>query len=206
MATRNTQASKGTGSVSAGGLTLLEGDALQMLRTLSSASVHCCITSPPYFQLRTYGGAANELGGEACVEEYVARLVDVFAEVRRVLHSSGVLWLNLGDSYGRDKQLLGVPWRVALALQSDGWLLRSDVIWHKTSCKPENVTDRPGRSHENVFLLAKQPRYFYDAEAVREPASLPGADRRDSRRPLGLVPSGDQIRRRALRSDADEAC
>lgn len=176
MATQSTEKSKGCGSVSTPALTLLEGDAQQMLRTLPSASVHCCITSPPYFQLRTYGGAANELGGEACVDEYVARLVGVFAEVRRVLHSSGVLWLNLGDSYGRDKQLLGVPWRVALALQGDGWLLRSDVIWHKTSCKPENVTDRPARSHENVFLLTKQPRYFYDAEAVREPASGPGAE------------------------------
>jgi site-specific DNA-methyltransferase (cytosine-N4-specific) len=156
-------------------LTLLEGDATQLLRTLPEASVHCCVTSPPYFQLRSYGGATAELGGETRVDDYVSRLVDVFAEVRRVLHPSGVLWLNLGDSYGRDKQLLGVPWRVAFALQDDGWLLRSETIWHKTSCKPENVSDRPARAHETVFLFAKQPRYFYDAEAVREPASGPGA-------------------------------
>jgi DNA modification methylase len=154
---------------------LLEGDASQMLRKLPDGSVHCCVTSPPYFKLRRYGDATAELGGEKCVDEYVASLVDVFAEVRRVLHPSGVLWLNLGDSSDKSKQLFGVPWRVALALQNDGWLLRSEVIWHKTSCRPESVTDRPARAHESVFLLAKQPRYFYDAEAVREPASGPGA-------------------------------
>lgn len=155
--------------------TLLEGDAAQVLRTLPDASIHCCVTSPPYFQLRTYGGAPAELGGENRIDDYVARLVEVFAEVRRVLHPSGVLWLNLGDSYGRDKQLHGVPWRVAFALQDAGWLLRGEVIWNKTSCRPESVTDRPARSHETVFLFAKHPRYFYDAEAVREPASGSGA-------------------------------
>jgi DNA modification methylase len=152
-------------------LTLLEGDASQMLRRLPDASIHCCVTSPPYFKLRRYGNAAAELGGERSVDEYVANLVDVFIEVRRILHPSGVLFLNLGDSYGPGKQLLGVPWRVAFALQDDGWLLRSEVIWHKTSCRPESVTDRPARAHETVFLFAKGPRYFYDAEAVREPAS-----------------------------------
>jgi site-specific DNA-methyltransferase (cytosine-N4-specific) len=157
-------------------VTLLEGDADLMLRRVRAGSVHCCVTSPPYFRLRHYGdGGALELGREASVEEYVARLVDVFAEVRRVLHPSGVAWLNLGDCTGPEKQLLGVPWRVAFALQDDGWLLRSEVVWQKSKCLPTSASDRPAYAHEQLFLLAKQPGYFYDAEAVREPSSAPDA-------------------------------
>lgn len=190
-------------------VTLLHGDALAQLRTLPAGSVDCCVTSPPYYGLRDYG-VEGQLGLEASPEGYVARVVEVFAEVRRVLADDGTCWVNLGDSYsssgghtnhgessqlagvrssrlsgGRQvvaaqrgltrpveglppKNLLGIPWRVALALQADGWVLRQEVIWSKRSCMPESVTDRPTRSHEQVFLLTKAPRYWYDADAIRE--------------------------------------
>lgn len=169
--------------------TILHGDALEQLRALPDNSAHCCVTSPPYFGLRDYG-VPGQIGLEASVEEYVARLVEVFAEVRRVLRDDGTLWLNLGDSYANDtkwggngsgpdsknytsglggyvgqkakrhtglkpKDLIGVPWRVAFALQAAGWWLRSDIIWAKPNPMPESVTDRPTRSHEYLFLLAK---------------------------------------------------
>ena len=112
----------------------------------------------------------DQLGLEPTPDAYVARLVDVFREVRRVLRDSGTLWCNLGDSYGSGKQLLGIPWRVAFALQADSWYLRADVIWHKPNPMPESVTDRPTKAHEYVFLLTKSARYFYDAQAVSEKA------------------------------------
>jgi DNA modification methylase len=158
------------------------------LRTLPEASVHCCVTSPPYFRLRSYGQSALELGVGEDLDDYVASLVEVFAELRRVLHPSGVLWLNLGDSYARSKQLLGVPWRVAFALQDDGWLLRSENIWHKSKCLPQSVRDRPSYAHETVFLLAKQDRYFFDSEAVREPSATDGRVTR-TRRSVWTIPT-----------------
>jgi len=178
---------------------VVEGDALASLRTLPDASVQCCVTSPPYWGLRDYG-AEGQIGQESTPEEYVARLVEVFRDVRRVLRDDGVLWLNLGDSYtsggrnsrapdskdskgGREndtrpptpsglkpKDLVGIPWMVAFALRADGWYLRSEVIWSKPNPMPESVTDRPTKAHEQVFLLTKGPRYFYDADAVREHA------------------------------------
>ena len=178
-------------------VTLHHGDALAVLADLPDRSVDCIVTSPPYFGLRDYG-VDGQIGAEPSPAEFVAALVSVFREARRVLADDGTLWLNLGDSYvhkkasgpqGRDgeratrtftadaaggwsglpdKNLLGIPWRVAFALQDDGWILRQEVIWSKRNCMPEAVTDRPSRSHETVFLLSKRPRYWYDADAIRE--------------------------------------
>lgn len=248
---------------------ILQGDALEVLRTLPEASAQTCVTSPPYFGLRDYGTATwsggdpacshrgrpkprqdtsgsgpdkgrfaatrgtqpakaafaipvrgtcscgavrldKQLGIEPTVDEYVDRLLEVMGEVRRVLKEDGTLWLNLGDCYASDafggsiaragieggnkgqvasraarvaarrpyglapKQLIGVPWRVALALQADGWWLRSDIVWHKPNPMPESVRDRPTRAHEYIFLLAKSERYFYDAKAIEEPAVFTG--------------------------------
>ena len=183
----------------------LVGDAAEQLATLPAGIVQTCATSPPYWGLRDYG-EAGQLGLESTPDEYVARMVEVFREVRRVLRDDGTLWLNLGDSYngsggaggdyapggirqgqpkykGRDvgtlkpKDLVGIPWRVAFALQADGWYLRSDIVWHKPNPMPSSVTDRPTTSHEYVFLLTKSARYYYDADAIREP----WADRRQGR-------------------------
>jgi DNA modification methylase len=179
--------------------TILTGDVLDKLRTLPDNSVQCVVTSPPYYGLRDYG-VPGQIGLEPTPAAYVARMVGVFREVRRVLREDGVCWLNLGDSYngsggadgdynagglkdgqprypGRNidtlkpKDLIGIPWRVAFALQEDGWWLRSDIIWAKPNPMPESVTDRPTKAHEYVFLLTKAARYFYDAEAIKEPHS-----------------------------------
>ena len=147
---------------------IIQSDCLDGLRTLADGSVHCCVTSPPYWGLRDYG-RDGQIGLEATPEEYVERLVEVFREVKRVLRDDGTCWLNLGDSYGSGKQLVGIPWRVAFALQADGWYLRQDVIWHKPNPMPESVRDRCTKSHEYVFLLTKSGRYFYDSLAVSEP-------------------------------------
>ena len=181
--------------------TLLQGHCLEVLRTLSTESVQTCITSPPYFGLRDYG-CDGQIGLESTPDSFVASLVDVFAEVHRVLKSDGTLWLNLGDSYNgaasnrtgqngykdgrtnrdkrfstggieglKSKDLIGIPWRVAFALQSYGWYLRQDIIWHKPNPMPESVTDRCTKAHEYIFLLSKSDRYFYDNEAIKEPVS-----------------------------------
>ena len=144
---------------------LLNANALHI--PLAANTVQCVITSPPYWGLRCYGVDA-QLGLEATPDEFLANMVSVFREVWRVLKDTGVLFVNMGDSYGDGKQLQGMPWRLAFALQSDGWILRSDIIWHKPNPMPESVTDRPTKAHEYVFLLSKQGRYFYDADAVRE--------------------------------------
>ena len=202
---------------------LIHADVIDGLRQLKDSSVHCVMTSPPYWGLRDYG-EAGQIGLEPTPEAYVERMVEVFREARRVLRDDGTLWLNLGDSYvatGGDckngsqgstsivghtspescpqtgradkrkrlrnhglkpKDLCGIPWRVAFALQADGWYLRSDIIWHKPNPMPESVTDRPTKSHEYLFLLTKRPRYYYDAEAAREAAReaemVPGASAR----------------------------
>jgi len=228
---------------------IINGDALTELRKLPAESVHCCVTSPPYWGLRDYGTAKWEDGDQNCdhievrgttrggpkstitggqditphsghyrdicgkcgairidsqfglektPEEYVARLVEIFREVKRVLRRDGTLFLNLGDSYNssphwdkkdynqgiggksiyrgrtgikelKPKDLVGIPWRVAFALQADGWYLRSDIIWAKPNPMPESVRDRPTRSHEYIFLMSKNARYYFDQEAVREP-------------------------------------
>lgn len=186
------------------GCRIILGDAASVLRGLPSRTFRCCVTSPPYWGLRDYG-IANQIGGEMDLEEYVDNLVRVFKEVRRVLTDDGTLWLNLGDSYTsgnrtwrdpdkknparamqyrpptprglKPKDLIGVPWRVAFALQADGWYLRSDIIWHKPNCQPESVKDRPTRAHEYLFFLSKLEQYYYDHEAIREPSSMPGSVR-----------------------------
>lgn len=147
---------------------LLQGDALTTLTRLELKNIQTCVTSPPYFGLRDYG-VPGQLGLESTPDAYVNVLVGVFREVRRVLKDDGTIWLVLDDSF-RQKQLQGIPWRVALALQDDGWYLRSDIIWSKPNLMPESVKDRPTRSHEYVFLLSKARHYYYDAPAVAEPA------------------------------------
>ena len=170
---------------------IVQGDALDVLRALPDESIACCVTSPSYWGLRDYG-VAGQIGLETTPDEYVARLVAVFTEVHRVLADDGTLWLNLGDRYAsqtkgsgglgasgiKPKDLVGIPWRVAFALQAEGWYLRADIIWAKGfsgdtragSCMPESVRDRPTKAHEYVFLLTKSPRYWYDAGAVKETA------------------------------------
>lgn len=182
---------------------VLIGDCRATLPTLPDQAFQCCVTSPPYWGLRDYGNA-GQLGLEPTPDEYVANMVAVFREVRRVLADDGTLWLNLGDSYAmstkgssgkgdkqvsnagtlladrrwrisdglKAKDLVGIPWRVAFALQADGWYLRSDIIWHKPNPMPESVTDRPTKAHEYVFLLSKSERYFYDAKAIAEPCAV----------------------------------
>lgn len=183
-------------------LTLHEGHAARVLATMDASSVDCVVTSPPYFGLRDYGGQTEQIGLEASPAEYVSALVEVFAEVRRVLAEDGTLWLNLGDSYysgrgnpgpnsadgkqparrgwvrsvdrpGQDwakpKDLLGMPWRVAFALQAAGWYLRNAVVWSKPNAMPESVGDRLSSRHELVFLLTRSRRYWFDLDAIRVP-------------------------------------
>jgi site-specific DNA-methyltransferase (adenine-specific) len=157
--------------------TLVNADAIQHLASMESGSVHCIVTSPPYYNQRNYGHD-GQIGLEGTVQEYIDRMVAVLCECRRVLRDDGTLWLNVGDSYGSGKQLLGVPWRLALAAQADGWVLRQDVVWHKPSPMPESVTDRCTKAHEYVFLLAKQADYFFDAEAIKEPSEIGSRNRR----------------------------
>ena len=121
---------------------LLQGDCLEVMAGMDAGSVHACVTSPPYFGLRDYG-CDGQIGLEPTPEEYVSKMVEDFREVRRVLRKNGTAWLNLGDSYGGGKQLAGIPWRVAFALQADGWYLRQDIIWHKPNPMPESVTVWP---------------------------------------------------------------
>lgn len=152
---------------------LIHGDSWHVSKTLPDALVQAIVTSPPYFGHRQYAKASSdiaklEFGREASPIVYVEKLVVLFRELKRVLKNNGTLWLNLGDSY-RDKQLLGIPWRVALALQDDGWILRSEIIWNKPNAMPSSVKDRPTTSHETIFLFAKSPDYFYDGDAIREP-------------------------------------
>lgn len=179
-------------------LLLVNADSLQI--PLADKSVHMCVTSPPYFSLRDYG-VAGQIGLEKSADEFVEKLVSVFREVWRVMRDDGTLWLNLGDSYNgssgsggatlkqmsnagsyheagvrrveglKPKDLIGIPWRVAFALQAEGWFLRSEITWCKKAPMPESVTDRPANATEKVFLFAKSSRYFYDSEAVRVPAS-----------------------------------
>lgn len=187
---------------------ILVGDCIDMMRTLPDQSVHTCVTSPPYFGLRDYG-VEGQIGLEETPAEFIARLVEVFREVRRVLRDDGTAWVNMGDTYAsiaggyapggsagkhdmvsqatrgavlrgnrrsppiglKQKDLMGIPWRLAFALQDDGWYLRQDIIWHKPNPMPESTRDRCTKSHEYLFLLSKSPKYFCDMGAIREPAA-----------------------------------
>ena len=147
---------------------IIKGDCIKSLKKLEDASINTCITSPPYWGLRNYNDEEKQLGLEDTPEEFVDNLVAVFKEVKRVLRDDGTVWLNLGDCYSPNKQLGGIPWRVALALQSDGWYLRQDIIWHKPNPMPESVKDRCTKAHEYIFLLSKSPKYYFDNEAIKE--------------------------------------
>ena len=174
---------------------MLEGDAILALQKLPTESAQCIVTSPPYWGLRDYG-IEGQIGLEESLQQYINKLIAVFSEAKRVLKSDGVLWINIGDGYTsgnrgyrapdrknparamnvrpdtpeglKAKDLLGIPWRLALALQADGWYLRDDIIWNKPNAMPESVKDRPARSHEYIFMLTKKERYYYDSEAVKE--------------------------------------
>ena len=193
---------------------ILVGDVREVLPTLDASSIHCVVTSPPYWGLRDYG-VDGQIGLEGDIDDYLSTMVEVFRGIWRVLREDGTLWLNLGDAYAgvhskgkndiprseqgdgkglfvvaggsqdhyfstdicrpvpsglKPKDLCGIPWRVAFALQADGWYLRSDIIWSKPNPMPESVTDRPTKAHEYVFLLTKSRKYYYDADAVREDA------------------------------------
>lgn len=148
------------------------GDCRDIMRTWAADGIKAqmCVTSPPYFGLRDYGNS-GQIGLEQNPDEYIAAMVDVFRCVRDVLADDGTLWLNIGDSYAPGKQLIGIPWRLAFALQADGWILRQDIIWHKPNPMPESVRDRCTKAHEYLFLLSKSKRYFFDVEAIKEPAA-----------------------------------
>ena len=192
---------------------ILNGDCIEMMKTLPDKSVNCCVTSPPYFGLRDYGHD-GQIGLEETPEAFVQKMVEVFNEVKRVLRDDGTLWLNLGDSYAgsgkcrnadgshqeggkqgtnkgtvlgslvktyapdcKPKDLIGIPWRVAFALQADGWYLRQDIIWHKPNPMPESVTDRCTKAHEYIFLMSKSSKYYYDIESIKEPVSESSKER-----------------------------
>ena len=182
---------------------ILVGDAAEQLRQLPAQSVHCVMTSPPYFRLRDYG-VPGQIGLETSGEEYLARIVEVFRQVRRVLRRDGTVWLNMGDGYVgswrggdpkkrvtvdqkerlaklavksgsvfglKEKQLIMMPARVALALQADGWWIRQDNIWAKRNVMPESTRDRTTRAHEYLFHLSRSSHYYYDSFAIEEPQS-----------------------------------
>ncbi len=181
--------------------TIFHGDAIHVLARLPAKSVQCAVTSPPYWGLRDYA-YEGQIGLEPTLPEFIDRLVAVFREVHRVLKEDGTLWLNIGDGYTsgnrgwrapdkknparamtvrpqtpeglKPKDLLGIPWRLALALQEDGWYLRADVIWNKPNAMPESVRDRPTRAHEYIFMLTKNDHYYYDAEAIMESNGVSG--------------------------------
>lgn len=174
---------------------IIEGDVSNALRRIPSGLIQSVITSPPYWGLRDYR-VEGQIGQEPTLPQFINKLVAVFSEIKRILRDEGVVWLNIGDGYTsgnrgwrapdkknparamsvrpdtpeglKPKDLLGIPWRLALALQDDGWYLRSDIIWNKPNCQPESVKDRPTRAHEYLFLLSKSERYYYDYEAIRE--------------------------------------
>jgi site-specific DNA-methyltransferase (adenine-specific) len=166
---------------------ILCGDVRELGAGLPEAVADCVVTSPPYFGHRAYSGDARELGRETTPEAYVSGLVECLRAVRRLLKPQGTLWLNLGDSY-RDGRLLGIPWRVALALADDGWILRSDIVWHKPNAMPHPARTRPTPDHEYVFLLSREASYHYDADAIREPhvTFSENSRMRGGRRHLGI--------------------
>lgn len=175
--------------------TVIEGDAYIVLQKLASHSIQCVVTSPPYWGLRDYN-IEGQIGLEEKLNQYVNKLVAIFSEIKRVLKDDGIFWLNIGDGYTsgnrgyrapdkknparamnvrpetpdglKPKDLLGIPWRLALALQGDGWYLRNDIIWNKPNAMPESVKDRPTRSHEYIFMFTKSEKYYYDYKAMRE--------------------------------------
>lgn len=148
---------------------ILVGDSRELLKGLPKNSVDCCITSPPYFNLRDYNNN-KQIGREKEVSAYIKELLKVFTEVKRCLKDSGTLWVNLSDTYKKDGNLYGVPWKTAFAIQDDGWILRQCIIWKKPDPMPESVKNRFTKSHEYIFLFAKSKGYYFDMESVLEEA------------------------------------
>lgn len=218
---------------------ILVGDVRSRLAEISDKSVQCVVTSPPYWGLRDYGND-GQIGLEQTPQEYIAEMVSVFREVWRVLADDGVLWLNLGDSYAgnncrasnngragfgnkregvfsktgeglKTKDLVGIPWRVAFALQDDGWYLRQDIIWAKPNPMPESVTDRCTKSHEYIFMLTKNSKYYFDNQAIKEPTANLGKTKikfggnkyGDSNDPKHATKSGNEYIDTGLRNKRD---
>ncbi len=178
---------------------IITGNSLEVLQSMQTESVDCCVTSPPYYGLRDYG-VDGQLGLENTPERYIEKMVEIFSAVKDVLKSNGTLWCNIGDTYAnrscpgqssptkrdrrklanlpkvgvpagwKTKDLLGIPWMLAIALRADGWYLRQDIIWHKPNPMPESMRDRCTKAHEYIFLLSKSPRYYFDSDAIREPS------------------------------------
>jgi site-specific DNA-methyltransferase (cytosine-N4-specific) len=214
-------------------VTLYLGDALEVARTLDDGAADCIVTSPPYYGLRDYG-TPGQYGLEASPAAYVETMRALFAELRRVLADDGTLWLNVGDSYansspggtqGRSgarasrtftatgsggctalpaKNLLGIPWRVAFALQDDGWILRNAIIWNKPNAMPESVTDRLSSRYEHVFMFSKSRRYWFDVDPIREPYSPAGIARRNYNFKPSNATYEAQIRKGAALRDGGE--
>jgi site-specific DNA-methyltransferase (adenine-specific)/site-specific DNA-methyltransferase (cytosine-N4-specific) len=187
---------------------IIQGDTRNIISDLPDNFIQSCITSPPYWGLRDYESEI-QIGAEENINDYISHLVSVFHEVKRILKEDGTFWLNIGDSYTsgnrtwrdtdkknpargmnyrpptpdglKPKDLVGVPWRLAFALQADGWYLRTEIIWHKPNCQPESVKDRPTRSHEYIFLFSKSDKYFYDGDAIKEPTSQNNGELKNKR-------------------------
>jgi DNA modification methylase len=172
------------------------GDAAEVLKEFAAQSVNCCITSPPYWNQRKYAGESI-LGHERHVDEYVQHLCEIFQQLKRVLRDDGSLWLNIGDTY-KNKNLMGVPWRVAFALQEDGWILRNSIVWDKVKGNPCNAKDKLRNVYEYVFHFVRQKRYYYDLDAVRNPPRKPYYKDGHIVTPTGV--SGAKYRRQVLRS------
>jgi len=196
---------------------IITGNSLDVLRSMPPESVDCCVTSPPYYGLRNYG-VEGQLGLEKSPEEYIKSMVEIFSYVRNAMKKQGTLWLNIGDTYAnrsalgqsspmkRDrrklanlpwvgvpagykaKDLMGIPWMLAIALRSDGWYLRQDIIWHKPNTMPESMRDRCTKAHEYIFLLSKSERYYFDQDAIREPAVWGDWTRRKERESVKSFP------------------
>jgi DNA modification methylase len=220
---------------------VLIGDCIESMQKLQDQSVNTCVTSPPYYGLRDYG-MAGQIGLEETPAEFIARLVEVFRQVRRVLRDDGTAWVNMGDTYAsggrggggsfmaergdgawagkgsatgwrsapaglKHKDLMGIPWRLAFALQDDGWYLRQDIIWSKPNPMPESTRDRCTKSHEYLFLLSKSPRYYYDQDAIKEPVALSSIARMaqdiEQQRGSDRVPGKTNGPMKAVRSKRD---
>lgn len=183
------------------GSLILCGDTRDLIKQLPDKYYSSCVTSPPYWGKRDYG-YDDQIGAEKELNEYINHLVNIFRDMRKKLKDDGTFWLNIGDSYTsgnrtwraedkknpargmsyrpptpeglKSKDLIGIPWKIAFALQADGWFLRSDIIWYKPNCQPESVKDRPTQSHEYLFLFSKSEKYYYDHESIKEPAAVEG--------------------------------
>ena len=159
--------------------TIVNGDCREVMRSINDGVIDCCVTSPPYFNLREYDGEVEgSIGSQDNIEEYIRSLVSVFSEVKRILKDDGTLWLNIGDSFSRkthgsirQKERIGIPWMLAFALREDGWMIRQDIVWEKPNVMPESVKDRFTCSHEMVFMMVKNGKYMFNSSEIKEPSA-----------------------------------